>query len=277
MTTEEFAKDLNRQFDVLYNNVTSNQAPGMNILEKSIVMTKALHQLLAEYFNHRTDVTNAGYDRSEKRQIDFGVLTMVKYLTLVNDLGKFIRLDDRSLVFNAIPEDALYMLNHTLVVPLRGGDETKSEQTKAAEEEGDTEASNDPVIPVITNAKYYNIIPLSYDSYAVAMRKPYKYPPKDCAWMLTSTGGYLEVIAKGVTVDDSPYYRLKYVRKPNPIILGDLTAFGSDVTLEGENNVVDFEFPKEMYHEILERAVTLAKIAWQGSTSTLVDRQNNQK
>ena len=37
MKSEEF----NNQFDVLYNNITSNQAPGLNEYEKSVFLTKA--------------------------------------------------------------------------------------------------------------------------------------------------------------------------------------------------------------------------------------------
>ena len=37
MTLAEFSD----QFDVLYNNITSNQAPGLNEYEKSVVLTKA--------------------------------------------------------------------------------------------------------------------------------------------------------------------------------------------------------------------------------------------
>jgi hypothetical protein len=37
MTTSEFSN----QFDVLYNNITSNQAPGLDEYEKSVFLTKA--------------------------------------------------------------------------------------------------------------------------------------------------------------------------------------------------------------------------------------------
>ena len=37
MTTQEFSD----QFDVLYNNIGSDQAPGINEYEKSVFLTKA--------------------------------------------------------------------------------------------------------------------------------------------------------------------------------------------------------------------------------------------
>ena len=37
MTTQEFSLE----FDILYNNITSNQAPGLTEYEKSVFLTKA--------------------------------------------------------------------------------------------------------------------------------------------------------------------------------------------------------------------------------------------
>ena len=45
MTTTEFSTE----FDVLYNNITSNQAPGLNLYEKSVFLTKAQSQLISEH------------------------------------------------------------------------------------------------------------------------------------------------------------------------------------------------------------------------------------
>ena len=83
----------------------------------------------------------------------------------------------------------------------------------------------------------------------------------------------LEIIGK---FSSTPYYRMRYVRRPNPIILEpDLHSLG--VTIEGigatansgtDTTIRECELPEEMHHEILERAVTLAKIAWQGATMT---------
>ena len=42
MTNEEFSNE----FDVLYNSITSNQAPGLDEYEKSVFLTKAQSQLV---------------------------------------------------------------------------------------------------------------------------------------------------------------------------------------------------------------------------------------
>ena len=64
MTTQEFSD----QFDVLYNNIGSDQAPGINEYEKSVFLTKAEKQLVREYFERSLNRTEVGFDDSIKRQ-----------------------------------------------------------------------------------------------------------------------------------------------------------------------------------------------------------------
>jgi hypothetical protein len=43
--------ELNIEFDILYNNVSSNQAPGLSKYEKSFFLTLAQDQILKSYFD----------------------------------------------------------------------------------------------------------------------------------------------------------------------------------------------------------------------------------
>ena len=70
MTTQEFSNE----FDVLYNNIMSNQAPGLDEYEKSVFLTKAQSEVLKNYFNPKGNKYQEGFDESEKRQIDFSTL-----------------------------------------------------------------------------------------------------------------------------------------------------------------------------------------------------------
>jgi len=51
-------------------------------------------------------------------------------------------------------------------------------------------------------------------------------------------------------------YKIRYVRKPNPIILVDLTTQGLEI--DGENTVMPCELPEGVHHEIVQRAAELA-------------------
>ena len=64
------------QFDVLYNNITSNQAPGLNEYEKSLFLTKAEKEIVKNYFtaSSKGNTIGQGFDDSAKRQADFSIL-----------------------------------------------------------------------------------------------------------------------------------------------------------------------------------------------------------
>ena len=47
MTPEEFSN----QFDLQFNNVASNQAPGLTEYEKSVFLTKAQNEIVKNYFS----------------------------------------------------------------------------------------------------------------------------------------------------------------------------------------------------------------------------------
>lgn len=58
-----------------------------------------------------------------------------------------------------------------------------------------------------------------------------------------------------------PIYKIRYIRNPKPIILEDLSQYG--LSIKGESDAIECELPVEMHEEILQRAVELAKAAWE--------------
>ena len=255
MTNEEFSNE----FDVLYNSITSNQAPGLDEYEKSVFLTKAQSEILREYFNSRVDGTNGGFDGSQKRQYDFSFLikTTILEANLANEgeEGYIPKIDNRGYLFN-FPEDYFLSINEVI---------------------RDDESSN----------KFYSVVSISYSDYQRLMTKPYAYPPKRVAWRLfigtiqktleddttKVTVPVAEIIGKFVGNSNNWNYTLRYVKKPNPIILINLTD--DNLSIEGKKTETPCEFPSQLHQEILERAVTLAKIAYQaGSTATIAAQSN---
>ena len=237
-------------FNVLYNNITSNQAPGLNEYEVSIILTKAQYQLLQEWVNRRTDISNGGFDRSAKRQVDFSSLIITDEISpaTAGQISSLTKIDPRSTVYITTAKwDIFSVLNEKIRWSGTGRDIFE-----------------------------LSVIPLANDTYDDLMKVPYKFPPKDCAWRLmnssASTSGdtyFIEILAPNI--DPTAVYIRRYVRKPAPIILVNLPT---GVTIEGINVQTPCELPEEAQQEIIERAVTLAKIAWQGGTSTLVSAAN---
>ena len=151
MTNQEFSDE----FDILYNNITSNKIPGLDEYEKSVFLTKAQSEILKEYFNARIDSSNNGFDGSQKRQYDFSKLIRVSTLFDINSYKERItpleKIDRRSRVF-LFPEDYFLSINE-----------------------------------IISDDKYqYSVEPLRYDEYQRLILKPYSYPVKRAAWRLLS-------------------------------------------------------------------------------------------
>ena len=75
----------------------------------------------------------------------------------------------------------------------------------------------------------------------------------------------VEIIGK---FNGIPEYQMRYVRKLSPIVLENLDNYGTELKINGISTPTECELPEETHEEILERAVTLAKIAWAGGTAT---------
>lgn len=70
MTCEEFSNE----FDLLYNNIMSNQAPGLDEYEKSVFLTRAQDDIVKRYFTPKGNKDYEGFDSSLKRNVDFSTL-----------------------------------------------------------------------------------------------------------------------------------------------------------------------------------------------------------
>lgn len=142
--------EFSAQFDVLYNNVTSNQAPGLNEAEKSVFLTKAEKQLVIETFNPRVDGVGGGFDGSQKRQYDFSkIIKTAKLAEITSSVSEDNILDRRSKVY-VFPDDYFLAVNE-----------------------------------IIADNKYqYSVLPIDYAEYSRLMLKPYNFPVKRGVWRI---------------------------------------------------------------------------------------------
>ena len=108
MTNTEFSST----FDILYNNIMSNAAPGLDEYEKSVFLTKAQLEIVKNYFNAKGNKYQEGVETSSKRTLDFSKLTKVVSPLPITNLF-FTKFDDRSMVYST-PSDILFLLNETV-------------------------------------------------------------------------------------------------------------------------------------------------------------------
>lgn len=225
-------------FDIYYNNITSNQAPGLNDYERSLFLTRAEHEIVKNYANisSKGNGTGQGFDNSAKRQIDFSTLTKVGTGT-IQENPTCVQLDPRSYVF-LLPKDVFVITNETL-------------KTK--------------------NGKLLQVVPLQHEEYTQQMSQTFKRPLKHQAWRLINNAE-TDGIDKNIYVElvtnegDCPCsYRVRYLRVPRPIITDDLP---DDLTIYGESKRSSYcEVDPNLHEDIVQRAVELAKMAWEGNLS----------
>lgn len=115
---------------------------------------------------------------------------------------------------------------------------------------------NEKVIAV--DGKNYVVVPINYREYDRQMSRAYTQPLKKQAWRLFNDGNAellkAELIpAKGTTIDS---YKIRYIRRPKPIVLVDLTA--DDLDIEGISTPTECELNPIIHLDILNKAVELA-------------------
>lgn len=201
MTTQEFSNE----FDVLYNNIMSNQAPGLDEYEKSIFLTKAQEELVRDYFNSRNVKNAQGFDDNQKRQYDFS--TLLSSITLPDFIDTYRALsvlnsvicntifDSRAKIYIA-PSDLFLVINESIE------DSAK---------------------------RRYSVLPISYDEYNRLMLKPYGFPLKRQAWRIISDRTSSLVGWGGKQVDSATFlFKSKYFK-----------TIEIYISLRSENNILE--------------------------------------
>ena len=231
MTVDEFSE----QFDLLYNNITSNQAPGLTEYEKSVFATKAEKEIVKNYFSPQSkgNTLGQGFDDSAKRQADFSMLLVTDRCTAQGSFQATKKIDDRSTVYS-YPTDVFIIINESIKT---------------------------------SDNKLLQVTPLRYDEYTRLMMKPFKRPRKYEAWRLINSGAvagttatkYVEIITNaGDTISS---YSVRYIKTPAPIILTNLSS--DSLSIDGQNTKsTKIDIDPILHEDILQRAVELAKIAW---------------
>ena len=233
MTLQEF----NTNFDLLYNNIASNQAPGLDEYEKSVFLTNAQLELVKNYFNPKGNKYQEGFDQSPKRQLDFSTITDLMVYNITDALpNNVVRFNEDSIVFS-------YNDNFLFII-----------QELATVTDSVTGTDKNVNIRGITNVEYM-----------MAMNKPYKYPFKHEGWRIIHNTGVRKLELLLSYGDHLKSYKIRYIKRPTPIILTDLNEgsyLGSGLTIDGLSTPTPCILDESMHAEIVQRAVELAKMSY---------------
>ena len=116
------------------------------------------------------------------------------------------------------------------------------------------------------------------------MSKAYAQPLKKQAWRLFQDSGvsgnstidlYSEIIPVegSITTGEDPKYKIRYIRRPKPIVLVNLDfTTQSDLEIDGVKTVSECELNPIMHMDILNKAVELAYTTRGGRSSKSTDK-----
>lgn len=261
MTIQEFSNT----FDTLLNSYNTQSQFGeqaskgeivLDEYEKSVLLTQAQDIIVKSYFDGTLNQQGQGFDDSARRQIDFSSLIKIAELNpLEGDVSIF---DERGIV---------YQLLRKIV--------------NGAEVEGTTDVLfilNEKLIQTCTDAneailwkKDYVIVPISYKEYDREMSKPYAQPLKKQAWRLFQNQAIgfdinSELIPRFNVTEGTEgsgedattttfIYKIRYVKRPQPIILEDLP---NNLEIDGVTTESECELNPIIHMDILNKAVELA-------------------
>ena len=223
MTVQEFSN----QFDILYNAIATQSAPGIDSYEKSVYLTKAQLEIIKNYYDPVSNRKQKGFEGSEKRRVDLKNLIKDHKSEEYLVYGEAMSLDSK---FFDLPEDLFLIIN---------------EKAKAIK--------NGCVKENI------NIKPITHDEFNIQVKNPFKKYSDDLIWKMDYSRLNKQNVVELITSYDNLEYQLRYIKYPKPIILEDLNdSFpGEGLTINGEFLPQTCELSEEIHEEILDRAVEL--------------------
>jgi hypothetical protein len=228
MTLQEFSLE----FDLLYNNISSNQAPGLTEYEKSVFLTQAQEALILDFYK---GTAGDSFETTEEVTRYLNSLIREPYAvfskTFIKPFTKGVSVYELDL--NEY-KDLLFILFY------RGSVMKDSD-------------SRDVLIKPTTQDKLYKEI-----------NNPFKGPNENRV-LVTSENNKLKFYTKYPL--NSIW--IKYLSKPNPIILTDLASEeeveeGLDyLTIDGKYKAEEVDWiPESLHRIILLKAVQAAKLVW---------------
>ncbi len=283
MTVDEFSN----QFDVLFNNITSNQAPGLNEYEKSVFLTKAQDEIVKNYFNPKSNPKQDGFDDTPKRQIDFSVLTTVNTIykeTEYESEDDYVMPDIAFMHPLFDPRDYIAI---TRQIPETPSDTTHWLVTYTTGTSVSVKLPEDVMMIInerievsrngSSSSTLLSVRPIDFAEYDRLMSKPFKRPINYQAWRLINNDESNKADLVVGPADDIISYSIRYIRRPHPIIIGELDGltlenfeYGDYDATTDPKKCKGCELDEMLHEEILQRAVELAKIAWTGDAQSVI-------
>ena len=224
MTIEEFSNE----FDVLLNSYAANNPSGigqgltqLDEYEKSILLTEAQESIVRDLYNGK--LTGEGFESTEEQRRNLDSLINTLELTS-KDISK-PKMSDNSKFFQ-LPSDVWFITYESVLL-------------------------SDESLGCKNNTRA-DVIPIRQDEYNIIKNNPFRGPSDKRVLRIDTGSSVIELISK-YTIQS---YFIKYLSKPKPIILQDITD--ENLSINRETKRMGCELNTVLHRTILERAVALA-------------------
>lgn len=290
MTSLEFSNE----FEILYNNIMSNQSPGIDEYEKSVFLTKAQLELVKNYFNSKGNKYQEGYDDSAKRQYDFSTLTTIKRYTKPFNVvkattGELITVEGKNdinfrEIYQYFPNEDFNGKDIESVFPISSRDINIHRYKYTLPQDFLFFLNEEVELERLINGSNVHrgaiVTPININELTTLRGGVYKFPVQNECWRVinTITGWEVEILPPYAS--EIINYSMRYVRKPKPIVLINIEKmYGTTIDGYSGDDLPDdvstrevCELPEAMHPEIVQRAVELAKASYRtGELDTTVN------
>ena len=221
MTTQEFSNQFDTLISAYFNksNFGSTDPLAFDEYEKSVFLTEAQEEVVIELYNGKNNFGDSFEKTEEVRRL---ISTLIKdFVTTekINGSG----LSSKS-VFFKIPEDVWFITYESVTF-------------------------NDANLGCL-NGEYAIVTPTTQDEFYKVQRNPFKGPSKRRVLRLDNSNNTIELVSN-YNIDK---YLIRYLSRPNPIILSDL----EDLSINGLSRITECKLNPVIHRIILERAVRKA-------------------
>ena len=221
------ATEFKTEFNLAYNNLASNQAPGLDDVEISIYLTKAQNILV--------DALYGEFEKSEEARRKLANLIVTARCSTTSVAIANILYPEYTTTYS-LPSDIRYIIN---------------EQVKMS-----SNAST------CIKSKFLKVQPVLHDELDTIIDNPFKFNIRRALRLDTSNAGtpYVEILTKDK--EHIEYYQIRYVKTPSPIFIYNNTQYSDTIDgQEAPTTLVDYEpasLPETTHRQIVEIAAKLA-------------------
>lgn len=226
--------EIMQEFDLLYNNISSGAAPNLNGYEQSVFLTRAQEELVRMYYSGSGQrFMSFESDEETRRYLDTLVESSTIDLSGPSSYGQF---HDYAVPKNNDGRDVMFVLR-----------ETASNGSEGC-----------------ANGSVMQVVPVRHEDLNRVLENPFKRPNerKALRYDLSRSGVEFHILSS-VPLSS---YTMTYLRKPEPVIVEDLTDYG--MTIDNQKAVSAGSVPDMLMHKVIARACELAKAAYNGDLGT---------